>query len=46
MFSFFRHTIASVSRETIALKVRNVIKFVLSFSKNWVFGKATSLWEK
>ena len=38
--------IAGVSRGTIALKVRNYIKFVLIFSKNWFFGKVTSLWEK
>jgi|TARA_B100001167_G_scaffold52300_1_gene30329 hypothetical protein len=38
--------IAGVSRGTIALKVRNYIKFVLIFSKNWFFKEVTSLWEK
>jgi hypothetical protein len=38
--------IAGVSRGTIALKVRNYIKFVLIFSENWFFGEVTSLWEK
>jgi len=38
--------ISSVSRGTIALKVRNYIKFVLIFSKNWFFKEVASLWEK
>jgi len=38
--------IAGVSRGTIVLKVRNYIKFVLIFPKNWFFREVISLWEK
>jgi len=37
---------AGVPRGTIELKVRNYIKFVLIFSKNWFFKEVASLWGK
>ncbi len=38
--------IAGVTRGTIALKVRNYIKFVLIFSRNWFFREVASIWGK